>query len=198
MCWFWRSWWWTDDGFTGRRNNYIAYKSNGDRYGNLSPKKYLDIIQPYLRDWINNYKPTTGSNNEENDEENDSADKKIQLAMQNNFVFDKNFWRKYIGTLFNTISERIQKAIETSNERGSGFTHDSVALLYYYFQKMNIRICESYIMSPDWIVSKKATINPKNDKDNKCFQWAVISGLNYNRIKVKDLKNILKFEIVDT
>ena len=53
-------------------------------------------------------------------------------------------------------------------------------------------------MSPDWIVSKKATINPKNDKDNKCFQWAVISGLNYNRIKVKDLKNILKFEIVDT
>ena len=198
MCWFWRSWWWTDDGFTGRRNNYIAYKSNGDRYGNLSSKKYLDIIQPYLRDWINNYKPTTGSNNEENDEENDSADKKIQLAMQNNFVFDKNFWRKYIGTLFNTISERIQKAIETSNERGSGFTHDSVALLYYYFQKMNIRICESYIMSPDWIVSKKATINPKNDKDNKCFQWAIISGLNYNRIKVKDLKNILKFEIVDT
>ena len=73
-----------------------------------------------------------------------------------------------------------------------------VALLYYYFQKMNIRICESYIMSPDWIVSKKATINPKNDKDNKCFQWAIISGLNYNRIKVKDLKNILKFEIVDT
>ena len=53
-------------------------------------------------------------------------------------------------------------------------------------------------MSPDWIVSKKATINPKNDKDNKCFQWAIISGLNYNRIKVKDLKNILKFEIVDT
>ena len=118
--------------------------------------------------------------------------------MQNNFVFDKNFFRKYIGTLFNTISERIQKAIETSNERGSGFTHDSVASLYYYFQKMNIRICESYIMSPDWIVSKKATINPKNDKDNKCFQWAIISGLNYNRIKVKDLKNILKFEIVDT
>ena len=53
-------------------------------------------------------------------------------------------------------------------------------------------------MSPDWIVSKKATINPKNDKDNKCFQWEIISGLNYNRIKVKDLKNILKFEIVDT
>ena len=43
-------------------------------------------------------------------------------------------------------------------------------------------------MSPDWIVNKKATINPKNKKDNKCFQWLTISGLNYNKIKQKELK----------
>ena len=48
-----------------------------------------------------------------------------------------------IDTLFNTILERIQKAIETSNERGSGFTHESLALLYYYFQKKDIRRAES-------------------------------------------------------
>ena len=84
-----------------------------------------------------------------------------------------------IDTLFNTILERIQQAVETSNERGSGFTHESVALLYY-FQKTDIRRGESYIISPAWIVSKKATINPKNEKDNKCFQWSIISGLNYN------------------
>ena len=52
-------------------------------------------------------------------------------------------------------------------------------------------------MSPDWIVSKKATINPKNEKD-KCFQWSIISGLNYNKIKEKELKKILKFKRVDT
>ena len=34
-----------------------------------------------------------------------------------------------IDILFNTILERIEKAMETSNERGSGFTHESVALL---------------------------------------------------------------------
>ena len=39
-----------------------------------------------------------------------------------------------IDTLFNTILGRIQQAIETSNERGSGFSHGSVALLHYYFQ----------------------------------------------------------------
>ena len=91
-----------------------------------------------------------------------------------------------IDTLFNTILDRIQQAIETSNERRSGFTHESVALLYYYFQNINIRRGESYILSPDWIVSKKATINPKNKKDNECFKWSIIARLYYNKIKKKN------------
>ena len=109
------------------------------------------MIRPYLRDLMNNDKPTMESNNEENDEENYKAEWKIQLVMQNNFISDKNFedirtiysaskpieiymgsdTENTIDTLFNTILERIQQAIETSNERGSGFTHESVALLYY-------------------------------------------------------------------
>ena len=44
-----------------------------------------------------------------------------------------------IDKLFNTILERTPQAIETSNERGIGFTHESVALMYYYFQKIDIR-----------------------------------------------------------
>ena len=103
-----------------------------------------------------------------------------------------------IDALFNTILERIQKAVETSNERGSGFTHESVALLYYYFQKIDIKRGESYLMSPDWIVSTKATINPKNEKDNECFKWSIIAELNCNKINEKELKKTEKFERVDT
>ena len=50
--------------------------------------------------------------------------------------------------------------METLNERGNGFTHDSIELLRYYFQRIDIRRAESYIISADWI-SKKATINLK-------------------------------------
>ena len=50
-------------------------------------------------------------------------------------------------------------------------------------------------MSPNWMVNKKVTINPKNEKDNKCFQWSIISGLNYNKIKKKYLKKYTKFDI---
>ena len=64
-----------------------------------------------------------------------------------------NYTENTIYTLFNIILEKIQQAIETSNERGSGLTHESVALLYYSFQKIDIRRGESYTISPGWIVN---------------------------------------------
>ena len=103
-----------------------------------------------------------------------------------------------INTIFNTLLQNFQRAQEISNERGSEFTPDRVELLDYDFHAIDIRRAESYIMSPDWIASKKATINPKNEKDNKCFQWSIIAGLNYNNIKEKELKKIEKFKRVNT
>ena len=64
-----------------------------------------------------------------------------------------------IDTLFNAILQRFQQAQETSNDKRSEFISESVELLYYYFEKINTRKAEPYIMSPDWIVNKKAPIN---------------------------------------
>ena len=54
-------------------------------------------------------------------------------------------------------------------------------------QKVDIR-AESYIKSSDWLVNKGATINPKNEKDNKCFQYSIIIASSYNNITIKYLK----------
>ena len=54
----------TDGGFAGRNNNYIEYKSKGDRHENLSSEEYLDIIRPYLWGLINDQKPTVKLNND--------------------------------------------------------------------------------------------------------------------------------------
>ena len=102
-----------------------------------------------------------------------------------------------VNTLFNTLLNQIQEAVGTSNETGSGFTDDNVELLYYYFQRIDIRRGESYIASPDWIASKKATINPKNEEDNECFKWPIIAVLNCNKIKEKELKKLIKFRWSD-
>ena len=70
--------------------------------------------------------------------------------------------------------------------------------MYYYFQKKDIRRAESYIKSLNWLVNKGATINPKNEKDNKCFQYVITIALNYNEIKKKYLKKIEKIKQADT
>ena len=95
-----------------------------------------------------------------------------------------------IDKRFDTLSQRFQQAIKTSNDKGRGFTHESVVLLYYYFQKIDIRRAESYIKSPDWLVNKGATINPKNEKYNKRFKYAITVALNYNGIRKECWKKI--------
>ena len=64
-----------------------------------------------------------------------------------------------IGTLFNTLLQNFQHIQETSNKRESEF---SVELLEYELLKIELIGAERYIVSPDWIASKKATLNPKN------------------------------------
>ena len=147
--------------------------------------------------------------NNNNNNNNNRAEWKIKLTIQNNCISSKSFedtrtiytksepveiymasnTNNVINRLFDSTLKRFQQAIKTST-KGSEFIHESVGLLYYHFQRIDIRRAESYIMSPNWIGDKKATINPKNEKDNKCFHWSIISGLNYNKIKEKESTKI--------
>ena len=60
---------------------------------------------------------------------------------------------------------------------------DSVDALYYKLHKVSLNRGGSYVDSPEWAKSKKATINSKNKKDDKCFQYAIAAALNYQNIK---------------
>ena len=193
-------------GFTGEVNNYIMYISEGDKDKKLSPREYLNMIRPDLRDLINRHKPIerlnnntnannynnyTNNNNTDNNNNNntDRGEWKIMLRMYIKCISTKRFnetrtmhpksrqvefymgndTENVINTLFNKLLQHFQLIQEISNERGSKFIPDIVELLEYELHKINIIRAESYIVSPDWIASKKTTINPKNEKD-KCFQ----------------------------
>ena len=141
----------TDDGFAGRRNNYLEYKSKGDRYENLSPKEYLNMNRPYLRDLINDHKPTTESNNEENDSDADRAEWKIQLVMQNSCISTRNSEEaqtiysasKPVEIFMGSDTEGVIDTQEASIDKGSEFIPESVDYII-----INIIRAESYIMSP--------------------------------------------------
>ena len=62
--------------------------------------------------------------------------------------------------------------------KGSEFVFDSVDLLEYKLNKINLNRGGSYVYSPKWLKNKKATINPKNN-GNSCFLYALTVTLNY-------------------
>ena len=82
---------------------------------------------------------------------------------------------------FNTFCKRYQEGLEIKM-RGSSFTFERVDLLEYHLHKISLNRGSSHIDSPEWIKNKRVTINPKNTKDNNCFQYAIIAALNYQYI----------------
>ena len=65
--------------------------------------------------------------------------------------------------------------------------------MYYKRYNVHFRCSGSYIYSSDWIKTKKATINLKN-KDDICFQYAVMVALNYEEIESHQEK-LLNFKL---
>ena len=111
--------------------SYILYESRGDKGNKLALYEYFDIIRPYLKDMINDYKS--------------KGEWKIQLSMQIIFVSftDANETRDMytksdnitimsgieaddvINELFNTFRRRYQEGLQTkmkgSNNKSSKY-----------------------------------------------------------------------------
>ena len=67
---------------------YIEYESRGDKDKDLSPKEYLDVIRPYLRDMINNHKAPIKLKDPSGKiiDDNSYGECKIHLLMQSSFI----------------------------------------------------------------------------------------------------------------
>ena len=77
--------------------------------------------------------------------------------------------------------------------KGSSYIFESIDLLEYHLNKISLNRGSSYIDSPKWLKNKKVTINPQNAEDNKCFQYAITAGLNYQNIN-HHLERIFKIK----
>ena len=181
---------------SGYNNKYIEYRSERDKL--LTVEEYLALIEPYLRELINDYKS--------------KGEWKIQLTAQINFIslrpgsdetrimhtrsnneefMNGSHTDEIIEELFKSILQRYQENLQ-QKMRGSDFAFDGVNFLYYDFNKISISRGGSYIDSPKWLKNKKSTINPKNN-DYKCFQYAVTLALNLDKIN-KNSQRISKIK----
>ena len=170
---------------SGYNNNYIEHRSEGNEV--LTFEEYLNLIEPYLRELINDHK--------------NKVEWKIQLTAQINFIIlrpgsnetramhtrsiNEEFMNgsdtdEIIKELFKSFIQRYQENLQ-EKMKGSHFAFDGVNYLYYDLNKISISKGGSYIDFPKWLKDKKSTINPKNN-DYKCFQYAVTLALNYDEI----------------
>ena len=85
-----------------------------------------------------------------------------------------------IKELFKSFLNNYQKE-EIILRKGSDFIFESVDLLSYSFHKIRLKKGKSYMKSPEWVINKRATINPKT-KD-KCFQYSINVALNHQSIE---------------
>ena len=149
----------------------------------------MNTIRPYLVSMIDNHKA--------------QGEWKIEIAMRIKFIssLDDNDFRimhtksdnveiisgtetnDVVNERFNSFFKRHQEGSQTKM-RGSNFTFDRVDLLYYHLHKISLNRGGSYIYSPEWLKSKRATINPKNDDDDddECFKYALTVVLNHEEI----------------
>ena len=185
---------------SGYNNNYIEYRSEGDKL--LTIEEYPDLIEPYLRELINDH--------------NSKGEWKIQLTAQINFTslrpgsdetrvmhtrsVNEEFMNgsdtdEIIKELLKSLLQRYQENLQ-EKMKGSDFEFDGVNFLYYDFNKISIGRGGSYVDSPKWLKDKKSTINQKNN-DHKCFQYAVTLALNIHKIndhpeRISKIKPLIK------
>ena len=136
-----------------------------------------------------------------NERKNNKNEQKIQLSMgvsfmcitdsekTGSFYVNSNNEEIRIGGNTNDIIDKLYESFlnnyqeeEQILRNGSNYTFESVDILGIHFHDIKLKRGKSYIKSPEWIANKKATINPKNTKDNKFFQYSPTVALNHREV----------------
>ena len=65
----------------------------------------------------------------------------------------------------------------------SSYVFEGIGSFSIYFHKIDLKRGSSYIPTPDWLETKKATRNPKHKKDNYCFAYAVTIAICHKEIE---------------
>ena len=137
--------------------NYIQYESKGDKGKNLSIKKYLNMIKPYLSNIINNHKIrglVRYHSGKKSWLEETSSERKIQITMAINFISSKDSDET---PTMNTESNNVEIMIGSE-------TDEIINDLFETFLQKYQEGLEGSIRGSKFVCEKD---NPKNQKSKK-------------------------------
>jgi len=96
-----------------------------------------------------------------------------------------------VQTIINS-NKKIHESFDSYLNNGSGWILERIQKMYVNTVKYNPLHGSSYKELPNWIKNTKSCINVKNS-DNKCFEHAIVAGLNPGKKNPNRVSNYKKF-----
>lgn len=195
-------------------NDKLSILKNDDDLIEIIKKKINDIgpVEIYFELEMAYYK--LGFKNPENDEyeykDNNNIKKveninDIDKCMDNMIKHMKTTFKKFdiVSADNDIIKSKLRENTEGKMEEKIEKLTGKIDSSYYYkfASSVSMKIYEkkmlngsSYIDLPDIIKNKKCCINVKNENDNKCFMWSILSYLHQEEKPVDRKNNYIKYQ----
>ena len=183
---------------------YRSYRINGrpkidvDTFFNRIGKRLIELIERELKTrtsariqttaWIRFVRdgPPRGPG-EANDEE---GQERVELAF--NSLMTSVYRGSETDQIVDGMIANMKFQMENPALLNSRFVFDEFLYLDVNFHQLNLTRGSSYLPLPDWLVRKKAIVNPHND-DEECFKWSVIAAEKVGMKDPQRVSNLRKF-----
>ena len=174
--------------------SYRSYKVNGkpkmdvDTFFNRIRKELLELIERELKTQTSARTQTTAWIRFVRDDE--EGQERVELAF--NSLMTSVYRGSKMDKIVDGMTTDMKFQIENPALLNSRFIFDEFLYLDVNFHQLNLMRGSSYLPLPDWLVRKKAIVNPHND-DEECFKWSVIAVENAGMKDPQCVSNLRKF-----
>ena len=95
--------------------------------------------------------------------------------------------------IVNAVMDRTRYQIDNPALRNSRFVFDRVLHMDLSLHQLNLTRGSLYLPLPDWLVRKRAIVNPHNENDEECFKWSIIAPEALIMKHPQRISNLQKF-----
>ena len=173
---------------------YRSYRINGrpkidvDTFFNRIGKRLIELIERELKTRTSARIQTTAWIRFVRDD--DEGQERVELAF--NSLMTSVYQGSETDQIVDGMIANMKFQIENPALLNSRFVFDEFLHLDVNFHQLNPMRGSSYLPLPDWLVRKKAIVNPHND-DEECFKWSVIAAENVGMKDPQRVSNLRKF-----
>ena len=169
-----------EDAFGGA---YRRYKIDGiEGKGHvLDVDTYFPRTRKFLKDLLNKETPNRAVRSQATTWIRFVRDEVEQVSLAFNSRMMTVYSLNDKNEIVTAMIEHMAQQIEIPALRNSKFVFDEVLHMDVDFQRFYLTRGSSYVPLPDWLMKKKAILNPKTS-DMECFKWAVIAAMKWEEI----------------